>query len=123
MSWQSHRYAPPPGERLCALESVPAGACIELRYGAGEDAFTLLLHRSGSGVKAYVNRCPHFSLPLNARPGEFLLMGGARIMCSFHSAVFRLEDGHCVDGPAVGMALESVPIEIRDGHIYVVATE
>jgi nitrite reductase/ring-hydroxylating ferredoxin subunit len=123
MNWQNHRYAPAVGQRLCALESVPEGACTELRYGAGEDAFALLLYRSGLDVKAYVNCCPHFSLPLNARPGEFLLMTEARLMCAYHCAIFRLDDGHCIDGPAVGMALDSVPIEVRDGHIFVVARE
>ena len=122
MSWQNHRHAPAPGQRLCALESVPEGACTEMRFGTGESAFALLLYRSGGDVRAYVNCCPHFSLPLNARPGEFLLMAGARIMCAFHCAIFRLEDGHCVEGPAVGMALDRVPIEIRDGGIFVTAS-
>jgi nitrite reductase/ring-hydroxylating ferredoxin subunit len=121
MSWQSRRYAPAPGQRLCTLENVPEGGCIELRYGAGEGAFSLLLYRSGADVNVYVNCCPHFSLPLNARPGEFLLLGKARIMCAYHCAIFRLEDGHCIDGPAVGMGLDRVPVEIRDGYIFVVA--
>jgi len=118
MTWHTHRHAPAPGQRLCALENVPDGVCTELRYGAGEDAFTMLLYRSGLAVKAYVNCCPHFSLPLNSRPGEFLVLGGGRIMCAYHCAIFRLRDGYCVEGPAVGMSLDSVPIEIRDGHIF-----
>jgi len=122
MSWQNHRHAPALGQRLCALKNVPEGACTELRFGTGESAFALLLYRSGGDVRAYVNCCPHFSLPLNARPGEFLLMAGARIMCAFHCAIFRLDDGHCVDGPAVGMALDRVPIEIRDGGVFVIAS-
>lgn len=121
MNWKTHRYAPASGQRLCALEGVPEGACTELRYGRGDDAFTMLLYRSGLDVKAYVNCCPHFSLPLNARAGEFLLLGGERIMCAYHCAIFRLQDGHCVDGPAVGMGLDRVPIEIRDGHIFMAA--
>jgi nitrite reductase/ring-hydroxylating ferredoxin subunit len=121
MSWQARRYAPAPGQRLCALENVTEGECTELRYGAGDDAFTMLLYRLGLDVKVYVNCCPHFSLPLNARPGEFLMLSGARVMCAYHCAIFRLRDGYCVDGPAVGMALDSVPIEIRDGQIFVAA--
>jgi nitrite reductase/ring-hydroxylating ferredoxin subunit len=111
--------APAPGQWLCALESVPESGCIELRYGAGDDAFTMLLYRQGTQVKAYVNCCPHFSLPLNARPGEFLLMSGGQIMCAYHCAIFRLSDGHCVDGPAAGMDLEKVPIVVRDSQIFV----
>jgi nitrite reductase/ring-hydroxylating ferredoxin subunit len=121
MSWHTHRHAPAPGQRLCALEGVPEGGCMELRYGDGEGAFTMLLHRDGPQVKAYVNCCPHFSLPLNARRGEFLMLGGARIMCAYHCAVFQLHDGYCIDGPAAGMSLEEVPIEVRDNHIFVAA--
>jgi nitrite reductase/ring-hydroxylating ferredoxin subunit len=79
----------------------------------------VLLYRSGLEVKAYINCCPHLSLPLNARPGEFLLMSGERIMCAHHCAVFRLQDGHCVDGPAGKTALEAVSVEVRDGQIFV----
>ncbi len=110
--------APGPGQWLCALEDIPEGACTELRYGEDEDAFRVLLHRAGSDVKAYLNRCPHFSLPLNSRPGEFLILGGARIMCAYHCAVFRLLDGVCVGGPATGMALDAMSVEVRDGQVF-----
>lgn len=119
MTWQAHRDAPVGGQRLCALESVPDGACTELRYGDYDGAFTMLLYRRGADVKAYVNCCPHFSLPLNSRPNEFLMLGGEQVMCAYHCAIFRLRDGHCIDGPAEGMSLDQVPIEIKDGHIYV----
>ena len=78
----------------------------------------MLVYRSGLQVKAFVNCCPHFALPLNTRPGQFLLMSGARIMCAHHCAVFRLEDGQCVDGPAGRTALEAVRVEIREGQVF-----
>jgi nitrite reductase/ring-hydroxylating ferredoxin subunit len=85
---------------------------MELRFGHGEYCFRLLMHRRLSTVRAYVNQCPHFSLPLNARPDRFLLLAHHRIMCAYHCAVFRLEDGHCEAGPAEGMSLEPVPVEL-----------
>jgi nitrite reductase/ring-hydroxylating ferredoxin subunit len=100
------------------MDSVPDGACKELRYGEGDGLFSLLLHRRGAGIRAYVNSCPHFSLPLNARPDKFLLLADARIMCAWHCAVFRLDDGHCIAGPAQGMGLEAVPVAVMDGQIY-----
>lgn len=103
------------GQSLCALATLPDGGCTELAY---EGSLTMLLYRSGLQVKAFVNCCPHFSLPLNSATGEFLLMSGARIMCAHHCAVFRLADGHCIDGPAGNTALEAVPIEIRDGQVF-----
>ena len=108
---------------LCALETLPDGGCIELSCGAEEGAPTLLLYRSGPEVKAFINCCPHFSLPLNSRPGEFLLMSEGRIMCAHHCAVFRLQDGQCVDGPAGSTVLETVRVEVRDGQIYQCAQE
>ena len=118
MSWRSQRGAPAPGQWLCSLESVPDGGCSEVRDGPQDGAFTMLLYRRGADVTAYVNCCPHFSLPLNSRAGEFLLLSGERIMCAYHCAIFRLQDGYCVDGPAVGMGLDSVPVEIREGYVF-----
>jgi nitrite reductase/ring-hydroxylating ferredoxin subunit len=112
VSWREHRFAPAPGTVLCRLEEVPDGACKELRFGPGEDSFDLLLYRRGGEVRAYVNCCPHFSLPLNAQPGEFLLLRNSQIMCAYHCAVFRLEDGHCIAGPAEGLGLEPVPVQL-----------
>jgi nitrite reductase/ring-hydroxylating ferredoxin subunit len=107
------------GHWLCAAEAVPDGGCIERPCGEEQGALTLLLYRSGPEVKAFVNCCPHFSLPLNARPGEFLLMSEGRIMCAHHCAIFRLRDGQCVDGPAGKTALEAVRVEVRDGQVFV----
>jgi nitrite reductase/ring-hydroxylating ferredoxin subunit len=103
------------------VNRVDDGACKELRFGDGDGMLSLLLYRRSVEIHAYVNSCPHFSLPLNARPDSFLLMAGARIMCAWHCAVFGLEDGRCLEGPAQGMALESVPVTVRDGGIFLAA--
>jgi nitrite reductase/ring-hydroxylating ferredoxin subunit len=118
MGWREHRHAPAAGTLLCEIDAVPDGGCKDLEYGQGDDAFGLLIYRRGSEVRAYVNRCPHFFLPLNARPDTFLLLSNARIMCAYHSAVFWLLDGHCTAGPAHGMQLEKVPVSLCDGQIY-----
>jgi len=114
MGWREHRYAPAPGTALCRVDAIRPGACKELRYGEGDAALNLLLYRDESHVRAFVNLCPHFSLPLNARPDRFLLLADARIMCAYHCAVFRLDDGRCIAGPAEGMSLEAVPIRVVD---------
>jgi nitrite reductase/ring-hydroxylating ferredoxin subunit len=117
MAWRQHRDAPAPGSPLCRLDSLTDGGCRELKFGVGEGLLTLLLHRQGAEVSAYVNSCPHFSLPLNAKPHTFLLMSGRRIMCAWHCAVFELTTGRCLAGPALGLDLERVPVEVRDDVI------
>lgn len=117
MGWQEHRNAPAPGTVLCAADEVPDGGCRELRYGSGDAALCLLLYRRGDEVRGYLNCCPHFSLPLNAQPDQFVLMDGGRIMCAWHCAVFRLDDGHCLQGPALGMGLEAVPVYVDEGNV------
>ncbi len=118
MSWSTHPHAPAGGKLICELEQIPDGECLELCFGPAEDTLSLLVHRSGSTARAYVNRCPHFSLPLNARPGEFLVLDGRRILCPHHSAVFSLEDGRGVDTRSAAMCLDNVPIEVRDGAVF-----
>jgi nitrite reductase/ring-hydroxylating ferredoxin subunit len=38
-------------------------------------------------------------------------------MCAYHCAVYRFEDGVCIDGPAVGLRLDALPIEVVDGEV------
>jgi len=119
LGWQDNRNAPAPGTLLCQLETVPDGGCHEVRFGPADSAFCVLLFRRGVDVRAYVNSCPHFSMPLNAHPDEFILLQHERIMCAWHCAVFRLQDGHCIEGPAQGMGLDPVPVELLDGQLLV----
>ena len=119
MAWNSHRLAPAPGSLLCHLDALPEGACHEVKFGANDDAFSVIVFRTGAEVRAWVNNCPHFSLPLNSQPNEFLMLPGERVMCAYHCAVFRLSDGLCTEGPAQGMGLDRVPIQVAGNDILV----
>lgn len=94
---------------------------MELRWGTDEAGFRLLLFRGSTGVVAYVNECPHFSLPLNSQSGQFLLLRGERLMCAWHCAIFGLATGRCIEGPAAGHSLEAVPVTEVNGHIVLSA--
>ena len=120
MPWQDHCHAPAFGTALCCLEAVPDGGCKELRYGSGDAAFRLLLYRRGKEVRAYINSCPHFALPLNANSATFFLLDDARIMCAWHCAVFRLEDGYCEEGPDKGLPLDRVPVSLVENRVMLV---
>jgi nitrite reductase/ring-hydroxylating ferredoxin subunit len=123
MGWQDHPQAPAPGALLCRLQAIPDGGCKELRYGSGDAAFSLLLYRQGEQVRAYVNSCPHFSVPLNAHPDEFLVLEQRRVMCAWHCSVFELDDGRCVDGPAQGMGLQPVPVRLEQDRVIMAAAQ
>ena len=98
---------------LCSLDAVPDGDCLEVVHGER----SIVVMRSAGRVWAYRNVCPHFSLPLNAQPNEFLIIGERRVMCAFHCAVFRFDDGLCIEGPAEGLRLDPVPVEIVGSEV------
>ncbi len=112
MGTGEHRHAPLQGSVLCRADELPEGGCKELRFGDGDSALSILLYRHADGIRGYVNSCPHFSLPLNAQPGRFLLLAGERVMCAWHCAVFRLDDGVCTEGPAEGMRLQQIAVNV-----------
>jgi nitrite reductase/ring-hydroxylating ferredoxin subunit len=45
---------------------------------------------------------------------------GERIVCSWHGAVFAVEDGRCLGGPCGGARLSPWPVGVRDGTIVTV---
>jgi nitrite reductase/ring-hydroxylating ferredoxin subunit len=83
----------------------------------GASASVVVL-REGERVTAYLNRCPHFQIPLNSRPDHFLMAGRGLLMCAYHAAVFRFSDGACTEAPCAGSHL--TPIAVRlEGHSVV----
>ncbi len=104
---------------MCALQDITDGGCKEFVFGAGKDALRLVIFREREEAWGYVNICPHFHIPLNSRPDQFMIVAERRIMCAYHCSVFRFEDGYCTDGPGKGMNLEAVPLDIEDGHIHI----
>jgi nitrite reductase/ring-hydroxylating ferredoxin subunit len=98
----------PATRRLCGLDEIPDGGGLDVQ--ADETRYVLL--RRGAEVWAYLNRCPHFSISLDYEPGVFCTYEGALLMCAHHSAMFRFEDGHCIDGPCQGAALTRADIVV-----------
>lgn len=91
----------------------------EYVFGRGIGAFRMFVVRQGDGARAFVNMCPHYSLPLNHRADQFLTRSGDRIMCRQHLALFAIDDGRCLDGACEGEGLQPIPIRI-DGELMVV---
>jgi nitrite reductase/ring-hydroxylating ferredoxin subunit len=101
--------------RLCRVDEIPDGGSLLVEIDAATPCVVL---RRGSEVWAYLNRCPHFSIPLDFEPGVFCTYDASLLMCAHHSAMFRFEDGQCIDGPCAGAALTAIEIEQVGGDVY-----
>jgi len=104
------RAALQPGEvRTCVL---PLGADKRPREA-------LLLLGSDGEPRAYVNRCRHLPIPIDAGSRSYLTNDKQHLLCGTHGALYQLDDGKCVAGPCLHMELERLPIEIEDGTLFV----
>ncbi len=117
--WRLRPRAPQPGAELGPLEAIPDPGAKEYVFGKGKSAFSMFVVRRGSAVYGYLNICPHYSSPLNARAGVFLNDAGTRIRCTMHFAEFRIEDGFGVAGAAENCWLDPIPLRIEDGTIRI----
>ena len=107
----------PPGVELGPLDIIPDGKArnfvVEMRAGR----FHGFVVRQGGTVHGYVDRCAHMALPLTQTLDEYLTPDGAMIQCSWHGALYRIEDGECVGGPCMGARLQTWPVTVTDGMI------
>jgi len=113
----------PVGEPLCALAELAPGHSKGFRVEGTETPVLIFLIRpidaQNGEIYGYVNQCAHRSMPLDWVEGEFLDTEGKTIVCATHGAVFRIEDGICIDGPCPGKGLQALSLEVRDGQVYV----
>ena len=105
-------------EPLLSLHSIQDGALAEVEVRLGADAESVILHRQGGAVRAWLNICPHAGRRLDWAPGQFLKSREGLLVCAAHGASFELEGGQCVAGPCRGDALRPVAVEVRDGQVW-----
>lgn len=98
--------------RLCLFAEVPDGGARVVDVADG--GVPVVVVRRGARVWAYANRCPHFSVPLDFEPGEISCYRSQVLMCAHHSALFRFDDGHCIEGPCAGASLDAMKVEVDD---------
>jgi nitrite reductase/ring-hydroxylating ferredoxin subunit len=79
---------------------------------AAKDAFRYLLLRSGTSVRAYVNRCAHFGTPLAQKQEQLLYQPHLRITCNVHYAHYDWHSGQCLGGECSGVGLLPIPVEV-----------
>ena len=116
--WNELSNAPASGTVLGTRDQLPNGQATLMSLGTLPDqpanqVFHLLLLRNGADVGAFVNRCPHFGVPLAAKQEQLLQKPLVSLTCNVHYARFRWSDGLCESGECKGESLISVPIDIN----------
>jgi nitrite reductase/ring-hydroxylating ferredoxin subunit len=102
---------------LITLDSIEDGGFAEVEASLDGDAESLILHRSGASVRAWLNVCPHAGRRLDWAPGKFLKSKEGHLICAAHGASFELQRGDCIAGPCRGDSLRAVAVEVRDGQV------
>jgi nitrite reductase/ring-hydroxylating ferredoxin subunit len=103
---------------LLALDRIQDGGFAECEANLDGDAESLVLHRRGDQVRAWLNVCPHAGRRLDWAPGQFLRSKDGLLVCAAHGASFELAQGECVAGPCRGASLRAVAVEVREGGVY-----
>ena len=105
------------GIDLGPLDLIADEAARNYVLQIGGKRFHGFVVRRGEAVFGYVDRCPHQGLPLAQQLDRYLTPDGGLIACSWHGAVFTVEEGTCVGGPCLGARLAPWPVTTRDGRI------
>jgi nitrite reductase/ring-hydroxylating ferredoxin subunit len=108
---------PDPSPALIDLDRIPDGGFAEVEAMLDGEAESLVLHRDGERVRAWLNVCPHAGRRLDWSPGQFLKTKDGLLVCAAHGATFELASGTCVAGPCRGESLRAVAVEIVDGGV------
>ncbi|GHE30411.1 Rieske (2Fe-2S) protein [Vulcaniibacterium thermophilum] len=108
------------GAPLATLDRFGEDGFAEVEAVVDGDAESLILYRDGDRVRAWFNVCPHAGRRLDWAPGRFLRSRDGHLVCAAHGAAFELPTGECVAGPCRGQALRAVPVEVRDGAVWLV---
>jgi len=108
-------------DALIALAQIAPGGFAEVEAEVEGSAESLIVHRDGDIVRAWLNVCPHAGRRLDWAPGRFLLSKDGLLVCAAHGASFELARGECVAGPCRGESLRAVAVAVRDGMVVLAA--
>ena len=110
-----------PAAPLLAMDAIPDGGFAEVEALVDGEPESLVLHRDGDQVRAWLNICPHAGRRLDWAPGQFLKSKEGLLVCAAHGASFELRGGECMAGPCRGEALRAVPLSVREGMVVLEA--
>ena len=75
--------------------------------------YPIALFRTGDTFSALWSRCPHAGGPLDDG-----YVKDDVVVCPWHSSMFRVTTGECLDGPSQSDAT-AFPLDVADGRILV----
>ena len=108
-------------ETITAVSELPENSSYLFSV---EDAFTnereaiLVPCENAPGVEAWINDCPHEPQKLDRGSGAAMRDG--EIICPKHGSMFDACEGGCGNGPAAGMSLLPVDVDVADGDVVLV---
>lgn len=122
--WSDLPGAPQVGTVLCDLQALVDGGvrCIDhpVSQPPAESSgalvvknYRMLILRSGSNVKAYLNRCAHFGVPLGETSDKLIFVPHKTLSCNVHYAKYQWDDGLCISGDCEGESLIPVPVKVN----------
>ena len=103
---------------LCRIDQLADPGTQNVVLGSGEEELDIIIVQTKGERHAYINCCPHQSIPLETFPNRFLTEDKKYFVCSGHGARFALDTGACVSGPCLGQSLDRLQISEQDGAVY-----
>jgi NADPH-dependent 2,4-dienoyl-CoA reductase/sulfur reductase-like enzyme/nitrite reductase/ring-hydroxylating ferredoxin subunit len=96
-------------QRVARFADVPENRGLEVQIGQTK----IVLLRVGDQLRAFQGECPHAGAPL----ADGALCHG-RLICPWHKAAYRIEDGALCEPPSLD-SLKRYPLEVRKGEVWV----
>lgn len=99
-------------------EVLPPHVVQEHPFRHGGQLLYLLIYRLDDQLRSWVNRCPHWQIPLGLLGGLHLPSAEAPLTCGTHRARFHPLTGECLVGPCLGEQLIPVPVTQAFGRLF-----
>lgn len=107
-------------KKLCNLDEISNNSAVGTVASVNGKDRNIFLVRKDDFVFCYLNWCPHNQVLIDQIPGQFMNKDNTLIQCSKHGALFRMEDGFCVEGPCEGESLKKLRCKTLEGVVYLI---
>ena len=107
--------AAPAGTVLCHQDDVAEGEARGFRPAPNAPRRVIVARRYGR-LLGWLDSCPHYQPGwlMAQRGNDYLNSAGTHIACATHGAIFNIDTGICIMGPAQGARLTPVPVRVND---------